>query len=67
MRLFALFVGAVLMLGACKTATEEVDLEQEFADRCASRGYVSGTPEFKKCVEDERQIRLVRRSAGAVY
>jgi len=46
---------------------QEVDLEEEFADRCASRGYVSGSPEFKKCVDDERQIRLVKRSAGAVY
>jgi hypothetical protein len=67
MRQFTLLIGALLLLAACETATKEVDLEQEFADRCASRGYVSGTPEFKECVEDERQIRLVRRSAGAVY
>ncbi len=67
MRQVTLLIGAVLLLAACQTATEEVDLEQEFADRCASRGFVSGTPEFKECVEDERQIRLVRRSAGAVY
>jgi hypothetical protein len=67
MRQFALLVGALLLLAACETATKEVDLEQEFADRCGSQGFVSGTPEFKKCVEDERQIRLVRRSAGAVY
>ena len=67
MRAFALLIGALLLLGACATATQEVDLEQEFAERCASRGYVSGTPEFKKCVDDERQIRLVKRSAGAVY
>jgi hypothetical protein len=67
MRQFALLAGAVLLLAGCETATKEVDLEQEFADRCASRGHVSGSPEFKKCVEDERQIRLVRRSAGAVY
>ena len=67
MRQFALLIGAVLLLSACETATKEVDLEQEFADRCASRGLVSGTPEFNKCVDDERQIRLVRRSAGAVY
>jgi hypothetical protein len=37
------------------------------SDSRASRGYVSGTPEFNKYVEDERQIRLVRRSAGTVY
>ena len=67
MRPFALLTGALLLLSACNTATKEVDLEQEFAERCASRGYVSGTPEFKKCVDDERQIRLVKRSAGAVY
>lgn len=67
MRQFALLIGAVLLLAAGDTATKEVDLEQEFADRCGSRGYVSGTTEFKKCVEDERQIRLVKRSAGAVY
>jgi len=67
MRQFALLIGAVLLLSACETATKEVDLEQEFADRCGSRGYVSGTPEFNKCVEDERQIRLVKRSAGTVY
>jgi putative hemolysin len=67
MRQVTLLIGAALLLAACQTATEEVDLEQEFADRCASRGFVSGTPEFKECVEDGRQIRLVRRSAGAVY
>lgn len=67
MRPFTLLFGALLLLAACETATKEVDLEQEFADRCGSRGLVSGTPEFKKCVEDERQIRLVKRSAGAVY
>ena len=67
MRQFALLIGAVLLLSACATATKEVDLEQEFADRCGSRRYVSGTPEFNKCVEDERQIRLVKRSAGTVY
>ena len=66
MRQFALLIGAVLLLSACETATKEVDLEQEFAERCGSRGYVSGTPEFKKCV-DERQIRPIKRSAGAVY
>ncbi len=67
MRQFALLFGAVLLLSACETATKEVDLEQEFADRRASDGLVSGTPEFNNCVEHERQIRLVRRSAGAVY
>jgi len=67
MRPFALLIGALLVLSACETATKEVDLEQEFAERCGSRGFVSGTPEFKKCVDDERQIRLVKRSAGAVY
>jgi len=67
MRQFTLLIGALLLLAACETATKEVDLEEEFADRCASRGYVSGSPEFKKCVDDERQIRLVKRSAGAVY
>ena len=67
MRQFALLIGAVLLLSACETATKEVDLEQEFADRCASDGLVSGTSEFNNCVEHERQIRLVRRSAGAVY
>jgi len=67
MRHIALLIGAMLLLAACETATKEVDLEQEFADRCASRGLVSGTPEFKQCVEDERQIRLVKRSAGQVY
>jgi hypothetical protein len=67
MRQFALLIGAALLLSACETATKEVDLEQEFADRCGSRSYVSGTPEFNKCVEDERQIRLVKRSAGTVY
>jgi hypothetical protein len=67
MRQFTLLIGALLLLAACETATKEVDLEQEFADRCASHGYVSGSPEFKKCVEDERQVRLVKRSAGAVY
>jgi hypothetical protein len=64
-RHITLLIGACLLLAACETATKEVDLKQEFADRCASRGL--GTPEFKKCVEDERQIRLVKRSAGAVY
>ena len=67
MRPFALLMGALLLLSACETATKEVDLEQEFADRCASRGYVSGTPEFNQCVDDERQVRLVKRSAGTVY
>ena len=67
MRQFALLIGAVLLLSACETATKEVDLEQEFADPRASRGLVSGTPELNNCVEHERQIRLVRRSAGAVY
>jgi hypothetical protein len=67
MRQFALLIGAVFLLSACETATKEVDLEQEFADRCASDGLVSGTPEFNNCVEHERQIRLVRRPAGAVY
>jgi hypothetical protein len=67
MRQFALLIGAVLVLAGCETATEEVDLELEFAERCAARGYASGTPEFNECVEDERQVRLVRRSAGAVY
>ena len=67
MRQFTLLIGALLLLAACETATKEVDLEQEYAARCGDRGYVSGTPEFKKCVADERQIRLVKRSAGAVY
>ncbi len=62
-----MLIGAVLLLAGCWTATKEVDLEQEFADRCASRGYVSDTSQFKQCVEDERQVRLVKRSAGAVY
>jgi len=60
-------VGAALLLVGCNTAVKVAALEQEFSDPCGSRGYVSGTPEFKKCVEDERQIRLVRRSAGNVY
>jgi hypothetical protein len=67
MKQFALLIGAVLVLAGCETATKEVDLELEFAERCAARGYASGTPEFNECVEDERQVRLVRRSAGAVY
>ncbi|MGH6929456.1 MAG: hypothetical protein ACREEV_14145 [Dongiaceae bacterium] len=67
MRQFALLIGAVLVLAGCETATEEVDLELEFAERCAARGYASGTPEFNECVEDERQVRLVKRSAGTVY
>jgi hypothetical protein len=56
-------VGAAVLLVAVKVTA----LEQEFADCCGSRSYVSGTPEFNNCVEHERQIRLVRRSAGAVY
>jgi len=67
MRQWTVLIAAVLLLAACETATKEIDLEQEFAERCASRGFVSGTPEFKKCVDDERQIRLVKRSAGGVY
>ena len=67
MRQFALLIGAVLALAGCETATKEVDLELEFAERCAARGYASGTPEFNQCVEDERQVRLVKRSAGTVY
>jgi hypothetical protein len=67
MRQFALLIGAVLVLAGCETATKEVDLELEFAERCAARGYASGTPEFNQCVEDERQVRLVKRSAGTVY
>jgi hypothetical protein len=67
MKRFALLIGAVLVLAGCETATKEVDLELEFAERCAARGYASGTPEFNECVEDERQVRLVRRSAGTVY
>jgi hypothetical protein len=67
MRQFALLIGAVLVLAGCETATKEVDLELEFAERCAARGYASGTPEFNECVEDERQVRLVKRSAGTVY
>jgi hypothetical protein len=41
MRQFTLLIGALLLLAACQTATKEIDLEQEFADRCGSRGYVS--------------------------
>ena len=67
MRQAALLIGAVLILAGCETATKEVDLELEFAERCAARGYASGTPEFNQCVEDERQVRLVKRSAGTVY
>jgi hypothetical protein len=67
MKRFALLIGAVLVFAGCESATKEVDLELEFAERCAARGYASGTPEFNQCVEDERQVRLIRRSAGAVY
>jgi hypothetical protein len=67
MRRFAVVIGAVLVLGGCETATEEVDLELEFAERCAARGYASGTPEFNACVENERQVRLIDRAAGRLY
>lgn len=67
MRKLALLAGMVVLLAGCKTATEEVDLELEFAERCASQGYASGTPEFEACVENERQIRLVNRASGRVY
>jgi hypothetical protein len=67
MKRFGLAIGVVLVLAGCESATKEVDLELEFAERCAARGYASGTPEFNQCIEDERQVRLVRRSAGAVY
>jgi hypothetical protein len=67
MRRLALLIGAVLILAGCETATEEVDLELEFAERCAAQGYASGTPEFNACVENERQIRLIDRAAGRLY
>ncbi len=67
MRQFALLIGGVLVLAACETATEEVDLELEFAERCAAQGYASGTPEFTACVENERQVRLIDRAAGRLY
>jgi hypothetical protein len=64
---FTLLVGAVLLLAGCETATKEVDLELEYAEHCAERGYASGTPEFDACVEEERQIRLIQRGAGRLY
>ena len=67
MKTVALAIGALLILSGCETATKEVDLEAEFAARCAERGYTNGTPEFDACVEDERQYRLIRRSGGTVY
>jgi hypothetical protein len=66
MRYFPLVVAA-LLLAACDTATKEVDLQKEFADRCTARGYHADTPEYNACVEDERQQRLVKRSAGDIY
>jgi|APDOM4702015118_1054815.scaffolds.fasta_scaffold1215714_1 hypothetical protein len=67
MKHFAWLIGAVILLGGCETATKEVDLELEYAERCAERGFASGTPEFDACVEDERKYRLIRRGAGTVY
>jgi hypothetical protein len=67
MKQFALLTGAVLLLAGCQTSTSEADLELKFAERCAARGYASGTPEFNECVEDERQVHLINRAAGRVY
>ena len=66
MRPLALIAVAVL-LSACETATKEVDLEKEFADRCTSYGLQPDTPEFSACLDNERQKRLVQRSAGRLY
>jgi len=66
MKLYAL-VGVALLLAACDTATKDVDLEKEFADRCASYGLQPDTADFNACIDNERQKRLVQRSAGRLY
>ena len=60
-------LASMLVLAACQTATKEVDLEKEFADRCASYGLKPDTPEYAACLDNERQKRLVQRSAGRLY
>jgi hypothetical protein len=67
MKPLAIAVAAALLLAACETATKEVDLEQQFAQRCTARGYQPGTPEYSACLDDERQTRLIKRSSGRIY
>jgi hypothetical protein len=57
-----LIAGFCALLAGC--ANESVDLEAEFAERCAAVGYAQGTPEFAACVDLETQSRLVRHAAG---
>jgi hypothetical protein len=61
------FVAVALLLSACETATKEVDLEKEFVDRCTAYGLQPDTPDFAACLDNERQKRLVQRSAGRLY
>src|SRR5262249_10266663 len=66
MKLYAL-VGVAFLLGACDTATKDVDLEKEFADRCASYGLQPDTADFNACVDNERQKRLGPPPGGALH
>jgi len=66
MKLLSL-VAAILLLAACSSSTTELDPEKEFADRCTGFGLQPDTPDYNACIDNERQKRLVQRSAGRLY